>query len=376
MKVHELTCGRSERSASLVEASLDGIVVSADVRAAAEHRGSLRHQVRGGRSSSRSGAGSDQLRDHPFDVRSQLPGGARARRRRRRCSGCEPRRASTAAGRYRNVDESRWSSPAGATTRSPSAGSSSPGGCRPHHVTVVDGFPVTTLARTFFDLCGDPDEGLHLRHPIHERKMKQLYNDCLARRGMTLRAWRPRCSPVLARRGGAARGWSGLLEQFGPDHMPTQSDTETLFLELIRDRALPEPERQVAIAGADGWIGTVDFAWRRAAARRGDRLGVARRRRSTGGHDAERDRRLREAGYTVAPLPLPRPRRRARAAIARELGAAIGGRPPIAAPRTVGLRLGLEALDDHGHALAAADAHGLEAVAAVGVLEAVDAAWS
>ena len=31
-----------------------------------------------------------------------------------------------------------------------------------------------------------------------------------------------------------------------------------------------------------------------------------------------------------------------------------------------------EALDDHGHALAAADAHRLEAVAAVGVLEAVE----
>ena len=53
--------------------------------------------------------------------------------------------------------------------------------------------------------------------------------------------------------------------------------------------------------------------------------------------------------------------------VALEVGVGISGR---------GAAWRLQPLDDHGHALAAADAHRLEAVAAAGVLEAVDAAWS
>ena len=35
-----------------------------------------------------------------------------------------------------------------------------------------------------------------------------------------------------------------------------------LFLELVHTYGLPEPERQVVISGVEGFIGTVDFAWR------------------------------------------------------------------------------------------------------------------
>src|SRR4029079_5889878 len=58
----------------------------------------------------------------------------------------------------------------------------------PNHLTVVDGFPVTTLARTCFDLCGDPDRGLRPKHlrEIHARNMRAVVDDALARRGMTM----------------------------------------------------------------------------------------------------------------------------------------------------------------------------------------------
>jgi hypothetical protein len=42
--------------------------------------------------------------------------------------------------------------------------------------------PTTTLARAFFDLCADPEGGLPVSHPAHERAMVRVYNDCLARR--------------------------------------------------------------------------------------------------------------------------------------------------------------------------------------------------
>ena len=42
----------------------------------------------------------------------------------------------------------------------------------PTHVTDRRRLPVTTLARTFFDLCGDPDPGLRVpRTRHHERQM-------------------------------------------------------------------------------------------------------------------------------------------------------------------------------------------------------------
>jgi hypothetical protein len=97
----------------------------------------------------------------------------------------------------------------------------------PQHVTAIQGFPVTTVARTFFDLCGDPDPGLRRRggHPVHETKMARVYNDAAGRRGLTLvqelavlaaLAQRGRRGTVLVRR---------LLLRFGrgtcrPDRTP------------------------------------------------------------------------------------------------------------------------------------------------------------
>src|SRR3546814_13306750 len=64
----------------------------------------------------------------------------------------------------------------------------------------------------------------------------------------------------MARRGraGTALG-RAILERFGPDHVPTMSDLETLFIQLVETYRLPPPAVQASISGPSGWIGTVDF---------------------------------------------------------------------------------------------------------------------
>jgi very-short-patch-repair endonuclease len=168
----------------------------------------------------------------------------------------------------------------------------------PEHVCVVDGFPVTTPARTFFDLCGDPEPGYRYRQPAHERRMIRTYNDAVGRRGLTFVAEAMVLS-VLARRG--RRGvWliRRLLRRFGPAYKPTRSDVETMFFEFCRDRGLPEPEKQVAVSGPRGFIGVVDFLWPKVkhivevdSSWHDGPLDKE--------EDAERDRLLEEAGYTV-----------------------------------------------------------------------------
>ncbi len=168
----------------------------------------------------------------------------------------------------------------------------------PAHITEVAGFPVTTLARTFFDLCANPDPGFRYRHPAHERKMVRVYNDALARHGLTFAA-QSACLVVLAKRG--RRGTAvvrNILLRHPPETVPTQSEDESLFMELVRAYGLPEPEKQQALSDERGFIGVVDFLWRRA------RLVVEIDSVWHDGPldraaDRDRDDRLIDAGYTV-----------------------------------------------------------------------------
>jgi very-short-patch-repair endonuclease len=193
------------------------------------------------------------------------------------------------------------------------------------HVTIVDGFPVTTVARTFFDLCANPEPGLSYRHRYHEQRMKMVYNDALGRRGMTF-TQEAAVLLVLARRGRTGtRLTRRILLHYGPKHQPTRSDAETLFLEVVRTHGLPDPERQGVIAGERGFIGTVDFVWR------SRKLIVEIDSSWHDGpedeeRDLERDRQLEKAGYTVKRYRygdlVAHPDR-----IARVLGAILDGRP-------------------------------------------------
>jgi|GEM_PF-529852 len=171
----------------------------------------------------------------------------------------------------------------------------------PSHRTVVAGFPVTTVARTCFDLCGDPEPGLR-RGPegrqAHAVIMRQVLNDALGRRDLTV----TQLAFVLATIGKRGRPGSALMRELldglPDDYIPLASDGESLVMELIDAFGIDQPERQVPMSDAEGWIGTVDFFWRVPM------LVLEVDGRWHDGpidqtHDRERDERLRALGLVV-----------------------------------------------------------------------------
>lgn len=168
----------------------------------------------------------------------------------------------------------------------------------PGHLTEVDGLAALTIARTFFALCAQPEPPLPYRHPAHHRHMRRVYNDALARRGLTF-AQEAAVLATTARRG--RRGSSlvrAILTQYPPEHEPTRSDTEFLFMEFLEAHRLPPASRQHTITGPRGFIGVVDFAWP------GARLVVEIDSTWHDGpldheSDQQRDQLLEEAGWRV-----------------------------------------------------------------------------
>jgi hypothetical protein len=162
---------------------------------------------------------------------------------------------------------------------------------RSHHRRIVDQIPVTSVARTLFDLCGD--RGMH-----HGRSARAL-DTALARRMVTMPAlWR--VLDDLAEHGRAGTVWMRtLLMERGGRYVPPESELEARFLDLVHRFRLPVPESQVELGDADQWIGRVDFLWRAPrlivevdGAAFHDSL-LDRQR------DAARDARLRTVGWTV-----------------------------------------------------------------------------
>ncbi len=244
------------------------------------------------------GRGVDKLRDHPFDLTSRYQAALDI-------AGDSAVLGLRSAARlhgfyaYRSSEAVEVLVPRGSDHRTACGRLIQTRRLLPEHVTEVDGFRATTMERTFFDLCGDPDPGLRLSSVYHRRRMEAVYNDALGRRGMTF-TQEAAVFSVMARRGrSGTRLGRAILERFGPEHQPTMSDTETLFLHLIEAYGLPTPRCQVAISGPDGWVATVDFLFEPAKhvveVDSSWHDGPLDRER-----DAHHDQRLIEAGYSVA----------------------------------------------------------------------------
>jgi very-short-patch-repair endonuclease len=174
----------------------------------------------------------------------------------------------------------------------------------PADVTVVDGVPCTTVARTIFDLLGDPDHR-PLRSPAakewHEDRMMAVVNDAMRHHGLTVLVE----LAVLASIGRRGRSGTALTRKIfsslAADYVPDESHVESVFSALLSRSDLPPPVKQLELHDADGFVGRVDFAWP-------DYLVVAEidssfhdgplDRRA----DARRDARLRALGYHVLRL--------------------------------------------------------------------------
>jgi very-short-patch-repair endonuclease/predicted transcriptional regulator of viral defense system len=135
----------------------------------------------------------------------------------------------------------------------------------PHHIVLMDGLPVTSLARTIFDLAGDPEHRLTFRkealREAHKRKIKRLIDEAMRHHGMAMGAL-VMTLDTLGKRGRAGtRIIRELIDELGADYKPTDSQLEDMFLELVRSHGLEEPVRQRNIGGERGWVGRVDFLY-------------------------------------------------------------------------------------------------------------------
>ncbi len=118
----------------------------------------------------------------------------------------------------------------------------------PQHVRLIDGIPVTSPARTVFDLAG----------MVHPMRVERLLDWFWAERlldGRTLQA----TLGELAERGRAGIAtMRGLLDDRGPHYVPPATNLERRFAEIVDTPLLPRMRRQVDVGG-DAWTGRVDF---------------------------------------------------------------------------------------------------------------------
>ncbi len=118
------------------------------------------------------------------------------------------------------------------------------------HLTARDAVPVTTVARTIFDLAGDE----------HAGRVARALDNALARH-LTGVAALHRVTTELAEHGRSGSTlMRALLAERGIGYIAPESGLEGRFLSLLRSSGLPEPTRQVDVGG-DRWVGRVDFAY-------------------------------------------------------------------------------------------------------------------
>jgi len=116
---------------------------------------------------------------------------------------------------------------------------------------VVDGFPVTSVGRTLLDL-GQVVTDVELMERAVEwslRSTQVTVSDLAELVGR---------HPKLP----GTRVVRSVLERRPAGTTPTESDAETLFLQLARGAGLPDPSRQFSVQTVGGTF-RVDFAWPR-----------------------------------------------------------------------------------------------------------------
>jgi len=158
----------------------------------------------------------------------------------------------------------------------------------PADVTVVKNIPVTTVARTLFDL-GEVVTGRQLERSFDQAEIAET---------LDLRGIQDQLARNPTRRG--AKAVRHVLETHYIGTTPTENDFEDAFLALTRGLGLPDPKSQFYIDPGDGEPPIrADFAWP------AQRLVVETDGRTTHGTkqafeaDRRRDQRLTAAGWKV-----------------------------------------------------------------------------
>jgi hypothetical protein len=119
----------------------------------------------------------------------------------------------------------------------------------PWHLTVVDGIRTTTVARTLFDLAA----------LVSFPRLRRAVNNALAMRLVTYEQLDAMLQELALRGRSGIRPMRKVLSRLGPGKMPTESELEDAFLDLLEANDEPLPERQVNVGTATEWVGRADF---------------------------------------------------------------------------------------------------------------------
>ncbi|HEX8770624.1 MAG TPA: DUF559 domain-containing protein [Acidimicrobiales bacterium] len=158
-----------------------------------------------------------------------------------------------------------------------------------HQLTVVDGITVTRVARTLVDLAG----------VIHPGRAERAVDNCLSADTVSFHALRGTFYELASRGRAGTACMRKILEDRGPQYIPPASEFERRFFELLEAAGLPKPVRQLDVGDEVDWIGRVDLAYpefKVIVEVDSDRHHSSRLDQEA---DAERDRRLKAAGWCV-----------------------------------------------------------------------------
>jgi hypothetical protein len=156
------------------------------------------------------------------------------------------------------------------------------------HRTVLDGVPVTTVARTVFDLAGC----------MHPRRVERALDNALAYKLVDLKALHLVAIELFDHGREGSTLMRRLLSERGAGYIPPASGLEALFFAVLVAAGIEPPDRQVDLGG-EAWIGRVDFVYRRAKLIievDSDRHHSSKLDTEV---DARRDAALRAAGFRV-----------------------------------------------------------------------------
>lgn len=121
-----------------------------------------------------------------------------------------------------------------------------------HHLRTIDQIPVTSVARTLFDICG------HDR-VSSARKVRTL-RQALQRGWVTPAGLRAIHAEMRSPGRNGVRFLRDFLETVD-DEPPTESELEELVLSVLMRAGVPLPRRQVRLGDDEGFIGRVDFLY-------------------------------------------------------------------------------------------------------------------
>ena len=115
-----------------------------------------------------------------------------------------------------------------------------------HDTTTHEGMPITSVARTLLDLAATvrPD---HLERALAHAERLELYDHAAI-------------ADVLSRANGH-RGRTALAKATAQEPELTRSELEAIFLRLVREAGLPEPETNLPLTALDHLRHDPDFSW-------------------------------------------------------------------------------------------------------------------